>query len=92
MSRAKAKARPKRASRGPQAAAVRVSELKAFLDQQNRAWQKIEALLIALEFAANHEAEFDVSDGLAGVITLIGQSLTAVDQVEAGPEVSDGHE
>ena len=82
MNRAKAKARPKRASRKSQAAAVRVSELKAFLDQQNRAWQKIEALMVALEFAANHEAEFDVSDGLAGVITLIGQSLTALDTLE----------
>ena len=82
MSRAQAKARPKRASRKPQAA-VRVGELTTFLDQQNRAWQKIEALLIALEFASNHECEFDVSDGLAGVITLIGQSLTALDTLEA---------
>ena len=81
MSRAKAKARAKRPSRQPQAA-VRVGELKAFLDRQNRAWQKIEALMVALEFAANHEAEFDVSDGLAGVITLIGQSLTALDTLE----------
>lgn len=81
MSRAKAKARPKRASRQPQAA-VRISELKAFLDQQNRAWQKIEALMVALEFASNHECEFDVSDGLAGVLALIGQSLTALDQAE----------
>jgi hypothetical protein len=81
VSRAKAKARAKGASKPPQAA-VRVSELTTFLDQQNRAWQKIEALMVALEFAANHEAEFDVSDGLAGVITLIGQSLTALDTLE----------
>ncbi len=45
-----ATARPKRASRESQAA-VHVSELKAFLDQLNRSLQKVEALMVALEFA-----------------------------------------
>lgn len=91
MSRARKTVKAKRASRQPQAA-VRVSELKTFLDQQNRAWQKIEALLTAAAFASDHEAEFDVADALAGVLALIGQSLAALDQVEVNREAPNGRE
>lgn len=44
---------------------------------------KTHALLIAIQFAANHEAEFDVSDALAVVVALVGESLAGLDRLEA---------
>lgn len=87
MSRAKkAKARPKRVSRKPQAAA-RHGELTAFLDPLNRSLQKIAALLVVVAFAADHEAEVDVADAVSGVAVLVGHVLAALDQVESNQEV-----
>jgi hypothetical protein len=87
----KKKARPKRASREPQAAA-RVSELKAFLDQRNRDVQLIEAVLIAVRFAIDHECELDAADAVGGVVVLIGHVLHALDQAEVSREVPNGRE
>lgn len=48
-----------------------------------RQLQKINALMIAVQYAANHEAEFDASDAMVAIIILIEQTLTELDQVEA---------
>jgi len=47
-----------------------------------RGLQKTQALLIAVQFAANHDAEFDVPDALAGIILLVQQLLANLDQLE----------
>lgn len=47
-----------------------------------RQLQKIEALMIAVQDAANHDVEFDVSDAMAAILVLLGQTLTELDQVE----------
>jgi hypothetical protein len=54
--------------------------------------QKIQALLIAVHYAANEEAEFDVSDALAVICVLIEQSLAGLDRLEAsiGQEAFNG--
>lgn len=48
---------------------------------------KTNALLIALQFALNHECEFDVSDALAVVIELVEQTPATWDllTLEAAP-------
>jgi hypothetical protein len=48
-----------------------------------RRLQKTQAVLIAVQFAANHEAEFDVSDALAVIVTLVDNSLAGLDRLEA---------
>lgn len=50
-----------------------------------RRLQKTQALLIAVQFAANYEAEFDVSDALAVIVALIDDSLASLDRLEAAP-------
>lgn len=47
-----------------------------------RRLQNTQALLIAVHYAANEEAEFDVSDALAVIVALIGESLAALDRLE----------
>jgi hypothetical protein len=48
-----------------------------------RRLQKMQALLIAVQFAVNHEVEFDVGDALAVIVMLVGDSLAGLDQLEA---------
>ena len=48
-----------------------------------RRLQKTQAVLIAVQFAANHDAEFDVSDALAVIVALIDDSLAGLDRLEA---------
>ena len=50
-----------------------------------RRLQKTHALLIAVQFAANHDAEFDVSDALAVIVALIDESLAGLDRLEVSP-------
>ncbi len=50
-----------------------------------RRLQKTHALLIAIQFAANHEAEFDVSDALAAILVLVEESLAGLDRLEVAP-------
>lgn len=45
--------------------------------------RKTHAVLIAIQFAANHDAEFDVGDALAVVVALIGESIAGLDGLEA---------
>lgn len=58
-----------------------------------RRLQKTQALLIAVQFAANHEADdLDVSDAIAAIIVLVEQSLAGLDEFEAaaGKEARHG--
>jgi len=48
-----------------------------------RRLHKTHALLIAIQFAANHEAEFDVSDALAVIVALVHESIAGLDRTEA---------
>lgn len=66
--------------RRPKAARKR---LKATISAEIGRLHKTHAVLIAIQFAANHEAEFDVSDALAVVVALIGDSLAGLDCLEA---------
>jgi hypothetical protein len=70
-------------SRAGQAKAQGIDRLQPSIADQIRRLQKTQALLIAVQFAANHEAEFDVSDALAVVVTLINDSLAGLDRLEA---------
>jgi hypothetical protein len=47
--------------------------------------QKTRAVLVAVQFAANHDADFDVSDALAVVVALLDESLADLDRLEASP-------
>jgi hypothetical protein len=44
--------------------------------------QKTRALLVAVQFAANHEAEFDVSDALAVIVAVVDDALDDLDLLE----------
>lgn len=57
--------------------------LRLAISGEIRHLQKTHAVLIAIQFAANHEAEFDVSDALAIVVALLSESLTSLDRLEA---------
>ena len=59
-----------------------MSDTPTMLDEIRRL-QKARALLIAVHFAANHEAEFDVSDALAIILVLLAESLAGLDRLEA---------
>jgi len=67
----------------------RASKAKAAQDDVHdigdeiRRLQKMQALLIAVHYAANEEVEFDVSDALAVIVALVDESLAGLDQLEA---------
>lgn len=60
----------------------RRNTLKAAVNAEIGRLHKTHALLIAVQFAANHECEFDVSDAVAAIIVMVEQSLTGLDQAE----------
>jgi hypothetical protein len=47
-----------------------------------RRLQKINALLIAIQFASNHDADFEISDALAVVNALVDETLAGLDRLE----------
>lgn len=47
-----------------------------------RQLQKTYAVLVAVQFAANHDAEFDVSDALAVIVALVDVTLDDLDVLE----------
>jgi hypothetical protein len=53
------------------------------LQDEIRRLQKISALLICIQHAANEGVEFDVADALIVVITLVDESLAGIDRLEA---------
>lgn len=58
-------------------------QLKAAISVEIGRLHKTHALLTAVQFAANHEAEFDVSDALAVVVALIAESIARLDRTGA---------
>lgn len=55
------------------------------LNECIRRLQKTHAVLVAVQFAANHEAEFDVSDALAMIVALVDDTLDDLDLLEVSP-------
>lgn len=47
-----------------------------------RKLQRIQAVLICMQYATNEGAEFDVADALLVVIELLDEALASVDAVE----------
>jgi hypothetical protein len=76
----KAKTRPKRAkhSKPP---AERCEQIKAGIKTELRQIRKTNALLIATQFAANHECDFDVSDAVAVIAERVEQHIERLDRL-----------
>lgn len=64
----------------------RCEQLKAGVEEEIGRLHKTNALLIATQFAANHECEFDASDAMAAIIERVEQTIETLDQLctEAG--------
>lgn len=60
----------------------RRKELKEAFTDEVRRLQKAQALLIATQFAAIHEVEFDASDAMAAILTMVEQALLGLDRLE----------
>lgn len=56
-------------------------QLKVGIEAELGRLHKTNALLIAAQFAANHEAEFDVSDAIAAIIERVDQHIEALDEL-----------
>lgn len=55
------------------------------INDETRRLQKVLAVLIALQAAAEEGADFDVGDALAVVIPLLNESLAGLDRLELAP-------
>ena len=77
--RRKAKVRPERTERD--GARERLETLKGAVSHEIGQLHKTNALLIATQFAANHECEFDASDAVAGIIVRVEQTITTLDRL-----------
>nr|WP_298718758.1 hypothetical protein [uncultured Steroidobacter sp.] len=68
-------------------ASKRCEQIKAGIGEELGQLHKTNALLIATQFAANHEADFDVSDAIAVIVERVEQTIAALDllTVEASP-------
>jgi hypothetical protein len=77
------KTRAKKAVIKKKPAIARTNEAaKQSFDQCVRDLQKIEALLIAVQYAANYDVEFDVADALLSILGQTEKLLLALDQLE----------
>ncbi len=56
---------------------------KSDMAHEIRRLQKTQALLIAIQHAANYDVEFEISDALAVIIALVEEVLQGFDQLEA---------
>lgn len=61
----------------------RLNQLKAAVAAEINLPHKRRAQLIAIQFAANGDCEFDVSNALVAILVMIEQSLAGLDQLEA---------
>ena len=52
------------------------------INAEIRRLQKISALLICIQYAANDEVDFDVGDALAVIVKLLDKSIAGLDQLE----------
>jgi hypothetical protein len=85
MSRSKATVRATRTKESE--ASKRCEQLKAGIEAELGRLHKTNALLIATQFAANHECEFDASDAIAVIIECVEQTIATLDllTLEAAP-------
>ena len=51
------------------------------INDEIRRLQKTQALLIAVQLAADDEVDFDVADALAVIVKLIDSSITGLDRL-----------
>ena len=86
----RARVRPKRTE--DNGARERLETLKNAVSNEIGQLHKTNALLIATQFAANHECEFDASDAVAAIIVRVEQTITALDRLclEAAHERTKG--
>ena len=86
----RAKVRPERTEHDK--ARERLKTLKDAVSVEIGHLHKTNALLIATQFAANHECEFDASDAVAAIILRVEQTITALDRLclEAAHERTKG--
>lgn len=59
--------------------------LKEAVDAEIGRLHKTHALLIATQFAANHDCEFDVSDALAVIRDRVEESIGRLDRAQVSP-------
>ena len=62
-------------------AAERLGRINAGIKAELSQLHKTNALLIATQFAANHECEFDASDAVAAIIVRVEQTITTLDRL-----------
>lgn len=58
------------------------TEVKQQFNACRMRFQQIQALTIAVQFAANHDAEFVVSDACTGLLTLFQLLMSDLDALE----------
>jgi hypothetical protein len=78
----RAKVRPKRTEHDK--ARERLEMLKHAVCDEIGQLHKTNALLVATQFAANHECEFDASDAVAAIIVRVEQTITTLDRLCLG--------
>lgn len=76
MNGAKATVRPMRAEQSETSQLC--EQIKAGIEAELRQLHKTNALLIATQFAANHDAEFDVSDAISVIIERFEQHIATL--------------
>ena len=59
----------------------RLETLKNAVSDEIGQLHKTNALLIAIQFAANHECEFDASDAVAVIIVRVEQAIETLDRL-----------
>lgn len=77
MSAVKATVRPERTEE--REATERYEQIKAGIEAELGGLHKTNALLIATQFAVNHECEFDASDAMAAIIERVDQHIQTLD-------------
>lgn len=80
MSADKATVRPKGSKRS-KPSPERCEHIKDGIETELGRIHKTNALLIATQFAANHECEFDVSDAVAAIIERVEQHIERLDRL-----------
>lgn len=80
MSAGKAKVRPKRTKQS-EPSPERCEQIKAAIATERGRILKTNALLIATQFAVDHECEFDVADAIAAIIERVDQHIETLDRL-----------
>ena len=63
----------------------RCEQIKSGINAELGQLHKTNALLIAAQFASNHECEFDVSDALAVIRDRVEESIDRLDEAQLSP-------